>query len=393
MKTYALAFCLVLVVQPTETSFNTGETVTVTQPVYDDLYIAGGKVIINAPVHGDLIVAGGDVSVNDTVTYDLVVTGGIVQINGYVGDDVRCAGGTIDLMNNVGDDVVAAGGEITLHRKAQVGGDMLAMGGTVMIDGVVKGSANIQSGKFEFNGRIGSNLACRSGEANIQGTVLGSSELAAQKMVIGRGAAFHQDVRYWTPQDAVAFGSSMKSGNAQFDSTLKIKSGHWAFLGFASFAVLVWYLGTALLSIAAIQYLFGTTMRQAAGRVLTNSIKSIGAGALFFVGVPIAIIISFITLVGVPLGLILLFAYIMLILLATIITALVAAHWINNVYYASSWNTPRLIGTGFLIFIFLKLASLTPFVGPLLMLVMAFMAFGSILLTIRWNRKEISVAG
>jgi hypothetical protein len=37
---------------------------------------------------------------------------------------------------------------------------------------------------------------------------------------------------------------------------------------------------------------------------------------------------------------------------------------------------------------FLKLASLTPFAGPLIMLLLACMAFGGILQNVRWRRNE-----
>lgn len=39
-----------------------GETVNITTPVSDDLYIAGNSVIIKNNIVGDLIMAGGDLS-------------------------------------------------------------------------------------------------------------------------------------------------------------------------------------------------------------------------------------------------------------------------------------------------------------------------------------------
>ena len=32
--------------------------ITISKPVFEDLYIAGGNIVINAPVYGDLIIAG-----------------------------------------------------------------------------------------------------------------------------------------------------------------------------------------------------------------------------------------------------------------------------------------------------------------------------------------------
>lgn len=45
-----------------------GNNITISMPVYEDLYIAAGTITINAPIYGDLIVAGGTVIINDTVT-------------------------------------------------------------------------------------------------------------------------------------------------------------------------------------------------------------------------------------------------------------------------------------------------------------------------------------
>ena len=59
------------------------------QPMYEDLYIAGGSITINYPIYGDLIIAGGTVIINDTVTNDILLAGGTVTFNGFVGDDIK----------------------------------------------------------------------------------------------------------------------------------------------------------------------------------------------------------------------------------------------------------------------------------------------------------------
>ena len=76
------------------------------------------------------------------------------------------------------------------------------------------------------------------------------------------------------------------------------------------------------------------------------------------------------------------------VLCGTVIVSLVAAHWINNTVYESSWRSAKTIGIALAIFVFAKLASLTPFVGPLIMLLVTCMSLGAILQTIRWKRTE-----
>lgn len=49
-----------------------GKNITISSPVYENLYLAGGNIVINAPIYGDLIIAGGAVTINDTVTNDIL---------------------------------------------------------------------------------------------------------------------------------------------------------------------------------------------------------------------------------------------------------------------------------------------------------------------------------
>jgi hypothetical protein len=129
-------------------------------------------------------------------------------------------------------------------------------------------------------------------------------------------------------------------------------------------------------------------MKKAADTGFNSTLKSLGMGVLFFIIVPVAAIVLFVTLIGVPLGLLLVFGYIILILLATVITSVVGANWINN-RYEKNWNFWRLVFTGFGLFVLLKLITFTPFVGWLIILLMVCMAFGAILLNINWRGKKI----
>ena len=97
---------------------------------------------------------------------------------------------------------------------------------------------------------------------------------------------------------------------------------------------------------------------------------------------------AFVSVIGLPIGVLLLIAYVTILLLATVMVSLLAANWINNTYYQSAWGTGRIIIVALAIFIFLKLFTLTPFIGPLIMLLLACMSFGAILLTVKWRRNR-----
>ena len=364
-----------------------GNNVVITQPVYEDLYISAGSITINAPVFGDLICTGGTININDSVSDDIIVAGGTVTFNGYVGDDIRCAGGRLYIQKNIGGDLVIAGGQVTVNRDVVIGGGLLMGGGDITFNGTVNKSVRAGFGSLVFNGRAEKDIDVRGGDLQINGTVMGPSIIAANKITIGNDASFNNDVRYWNKAGAVDFRQSIKNGKAAYDPSLKIETGRWYYLGGMSVMGLLWYIGMALLMIAIIQYLFNATMQKAGDTVFNKTLKSSGFGLLFFIAVPVASVIAFITIIGVPVGLLLLFNYIILILLATVITSLVAAHWINN-RFNYKWGYWKLVFAALGIFVLLKLISLMPFLGWFIVLLAACMAFGAILQNINWKRKQ-----
>jgi cytoskeletal protein CcmA (bactofilin family) len=365
-----------------------GDNVTITKPVRDDLYVAGGTVVINSPIYGDLIVTGGTVTLNDTVTFDVIAAGGKIIINGYVADDIRMAGGELQLSGNVGGDVVVAGGTISVDKSVIINGSMLVGGGEVTMDGTVEGELRAGVGQLVLNGVVKKDADCRGGELKINGHILGKSTLAAQEIEIGDEAEFHNDVNYWNKNESLDFKKSIKNGTAKYDATLELETGQWQYLGFVSILLLLWYLGAALLTIFILQYLFSATFKKAASTALNDTLKSLGTGFLFIVTVPVAIVVSFVTIVGVPIGLILLAGYLILFMLASSITSVVVANWINNVYYSGKWGHTKLLLIAFLVFIIMKLFSLTPFIGFPITALMVCIAWGAIILNVNWKRQQ-----
>ena len=369
-----------------------GRNVVISQPVYEDLYVAGGDVIINAPVYGDLVVAGGTIHINDTIQNDILVAGGNVTFNGFVGDDIRCAGGNLYILKDVVGDLVITGGTIAIEKTAAVGA-LIASGGDIIIDGKVITTVRSTTGRFVLNGIVMKDLDCRGGNITINGIVQGTATLAAtEKIVVGDNAEFGKDVNYWSPKK-VDFKRSIKNGDSNYDKNLKIGYARWYYLGFNAIWGLIWYLGMAFLMIVVIEYLFSNTMRKAGDTVYNSTLRSLGYGFLFCIALPVIALITLISLIGVPLGIILLFSYIMLILLATTITAVVASNWLNNLGNTglSFW---KLCFSAFGIFVLLKILTLTPFLGLFLMVILALIAFGAILLNINWRRRgQVSPKG
>jgi len=388
MKHFIIAGLLLCTVSMAHaTRIEWGKTTIIDKPVYDNLYIAGSEVIINAPVHGDLILTGGTVTINDTVSNDILVAGGTLNFNGFVGGDIRCAGGKLNILKEVTGDVVAAGGTIVIGKNITIG-SLIGAGGDITINGTVNGMVRTASGRLLLNGNVMKDMDCRGGQLTINGTVHGQAVLAAtDEVLIGNAAAFDNGVRYWAPGKKVDFKQAVKGGQAIFDPSLRMNRNHWYYLGFSSIVGLFWYVGMVLVLIMIVQYLFGSTMKKAGQTAYDKMMKSLGYGVLFWIGVPIAAVLACVTVIGVPIGLILLFSYVILALLATTITSVVAANWLNN-RSATNWRYWQMVFTALGIFIVFKILTFTPFFGWLVLALLVSIAFGSILLNVNWRRPK-----
>jgi amino acid permease len=76
--------------------------------------------------------------------------------------------------------------------------------------------------------------------------------------------------------------------------------------------------------------------------------------------------------------------YIILLLLSSAITSVVAANWMNN-RNEYHWNFWHIAFAAFGIFIVLKLLYSVPFVGWLVMILLACISYGAILLNVNWK--------
>ena len=367
-----------------------GNDIIISQPVNENLYIAGGSVTINAPVHGDLIIAGGTIIINDSVTNDVLAAGGKVTLNGFVGGDIRCAGARILISKNVTGDVVVTAGTIIIDKGISIG-SLLAGGGNITVDGEVNGEVRGSFGELLLNGNVAKDVDCRGGKITVNGNIGGKSVLAARNIIIGNNAVFNSDVRYWSKHGSVDFKQSLKNGKAIYDPSISIGSAEWYYLGAATILGLLWYLGMAFLMILIVEYLFPVSMKKAADTLFNSTLKSLGFGFLFFIAVPVLALVAFITIIGLPVGVLLVFTYIALVVLTKVIISVVAANWFNN-RYNKKWNFWRLSLAAFGIFILLKLVSAAPFVGWLTLILLACVSFGGILLNINWKGKQAKLA-
>lgn len=381
-KTFLLLVIIFCACQVSATIVRKGNNVIISQPVNEDLYIMGGTVTINAPIRGDLVIGGGTVVVNNFVTDDLIAGGGRITLNGAVGDDVRAAGGMLDINGRIEGDLAITGGTIIVQKKSAIQGNALIGGGTIVIDGTIRGAVKSTAGDLKINGFIEKEADCRSSHLYINGTINGQATLAAPNISIGPDARFYQGVRYWSSAIRQDFGQSVKGGKVYFDPLLEMSSGKWHYLGYATALGLIWYLTVSFIFILLIQYLFGNTMKKAANKAFDHTFRSMSYGALLLVALPVLIAVLMLTIVGIPIGFLLLIAYTLLLLFATINGSVIAANLIQQ-QYNGKWSVWQVSLIALCAFVSLKLLATIPVFGWLIVIAIVCISYGGLLISLK----------
>lgn len=363
-----------------------GDNILIDKPVHEDLYLFGNNITVKAPVYGDIICAGGIILFMDSITQDLLVAGGKVTINGYVSDDIRCAGGELFLNDNLNGDLIIGGGKITINSSVTITGALIMTGGDLIFEGQVNEKAKIFASQCVFNGKAARDFEFKGQSLKFNGIVDGTSTISAETMTLGDQAIFNNSVRYWVSGVKINFDKALKNGSATFDESLKKNEDKWYYLGGLTIFTLMWYLGVAIVLILMLQYLFGRQISIAAHGINNSLWKSFGVGLLFIIGIPILVVLAMVTIIGVPLGLIVGVNYLMVMLIASIISSLIYGHLL-----AHKMNVPitykNLVLMSMGVFILIKLVSLTKGIGWILNVILVCIAFGSILLHIHLKRS------
>lgn len=367
-----------------------GNTVVIDHPVFEDIYLAGGTITVNAPVHGDIVAMGGTIYINDTVTGEVLVAGANVTLNGYIRGKIRCIAGTLRIARHIDGDVVIAGGRLSLEHGAVVSGSVLATGGDLMLNGIIRRDIRAACASLRLYDSVGGNIDCRGADIEVNAVVRGTSTLVATRQLdIGAAAAFYQDVDYWAPEP-VDFGPSLRGAKEILNDSLRPAASHWYFLGGVTILNVFWFLGAALAEILLLQFFFGPLLKNAGASVSARTWRALGTGFLWIFGVPVLVVLLCFTAIGIPIAAVVLLGYIGLWLLCPGLVGVVAANWLNN-RGNRGWSFWPLVMAAFGCAVLLRLFFSVPLAGWIAAAFVTCLAFGATLVNIRWKPRSASI--
>ncbi len=389
----AVLLCLPLGVSagdsiPNRSSGNTGfkaeQEVAVDKHHKGDLYLAGKRIEVDAPVDGDLIAAGKDIRVTGKVHSDLMAAAQKIELSGSVGDDMRSFASELKVSGRITGDLLVFGGELELTDGSVVEGLLKVYGGKVTLEGTVKGNVDIAGGELDHRGTIEGDLKARTGLSTIQGDIGGKSILASKTLKVKDGASFQGDVKYWRRKGKVDLGPYLKGGESDLDPALKDRvmgDVGWSALLFGFWIAWSIYILSSALVLFLLNHLL-TRSFQRAGIALVHIGKSLGYGALYVFGLPIASLLLLITLIGAPIGLVAGMLWGLSMLFTHLLSAVVITHWLK-MRYNKAWDRTYLFLVSLLIYFVLKGISTIPILGALFSIFIIMACFGAILLARR----------
>lgn len=343
------------------------ETAGAAVTVGPDRLVAGMEVTVADSVAGDLMAAGGVVSVTAPVGGDVLATGGSVEASGPVAGSVRAAGGQVVLAGPVRRNVTAAGGAVRLGTGSAVGGNAYLSGGEIVIGGEVDGHVRA------------------SGEVvRVLGTVGGSVDVVAERVVVGPGARVAGDLVHRSPEPARVDPAARIDGEV-VHRPMADRGGLATWIGH------LLRIGAFLFTGVLLVALFPTAFDRLREALERRPWPSLGLGLAALVAVPLCLVLVGLTVLGIPLALVgaALFAG------AAYTARAVVAVWLGQRLLGGGPGRGPRIAAFLLGGALLVLAGLLPWIGWIVTLAATLAGLGAAveLITRGWRRGRAGVPG
>lgn len=331
------------------------------EDILDDLFIAGGDISVNAHVIGDLFAAGATISVGDSAVIEnsFMAAGRKVDVNGTVVNSARAFAQDINI-------------------RGHVEGNVMGFAGTLILDnnGWVEKDVGFYGGEAILRGRIGGDVRGAMETAVISGQIDGDVYLEAEEITVLPTAIIGGKLRYKSKQEAkVEDGAQIFEGIERLAPEEPQGSGY----SIGSFLWDAWWFLAAVVVGLVLLILFKPFVGEVKETLLQSSLRSLSLGFLFVVCLPVAAVVLAITLLGVPLAVLTLLGWLVLLYISKIFVALAVGEWLLARLRGGKTSASLLsLLAGLLL---LTVATLIPYVGMLIRIMIASLGFGAFFIT------------
>jgi cytoskeletal protein CcmA (bactofilin family) len=291
-------------------------------------------------------------SADETVTGGLVAAGANVEILGKVGGGLTVFGANVVTSGDVKNDLLAAGANVVLAGKYH--GKVRAAASNVTLSGTFDGDVNVRAARIIVTPAavIKGNLIYASADLNVQKGARITGEVIQRQVLVEK-----KWIEKWGRQGIKAI---------------------------IPIGIFFWLISLAALIIVGllINYLFPKKTDAVISTISQPLWKNLWSGFIFLVVVPMAIIVSFITVVGIPAGIIAAVLYGIAIYISTIYLGVwigrkILGYFKKSMAIAFFW--PLVVGV-----IVIGLLTLIPIIGCFFRLFILLLTLGAMWL-VMWK--------
>jgi hypothetical protein len=323
-----------------------------------NMYSITEDILLAGAVKGDAVMGGKNVTVTGVVENDALIGAANAQITGDVIGDARVAASELLVSGKIGGDLVQLTGRSYVAEGTKIGGDLLAAGGDMTIDGSVAGNVRISGGSIVING-----------------PVTGTVNIDAAKLTLGEKAVVAGDLVFRGPQAPIISPSAIVQGKTQYTRDDFGSRDFGRFAGGVSFGAALMML---LIGVVVALIFFGVFKKQAHALLHASFIspwRNVGRG---IIGLILMVVISgglVVTVFGLPIGLFGLLLLGQLSILACALSGVVFGVWVMRVVFKKADHQPT-ISTIIWGTIVLRLIVTIPVFGWIIGALFFFMSFG-----------------
>ena len=273
-------------------------TVRANETVDDTLLASGNIVRVEGVVNGDVLAFGGTVEVRGTVKGDLVSFAKRIVVSGTVEGNIFNLSNSLDLDGQLGHSIYGLMQSLRVNDRGRVGEGMVVGAGDVSLEGEVNRSVTMYAGNADVSGSVGRELTMAGDNLTLTNTARIGGNLSARV----------RDLRNVHIADGATITGTRVIQVRERENRFTRPRFYFFQAVWLAAAMLVGWLGLVLFP----------GFFQASTHAVGSGWRSLGLGIAVLAGVPVAIILTAITLVGLPASLMLLMVYLVAIYLAKI---------------------------------------------------------------------------
>lgn len=315
-----------------------GEDVTISSPVADDVYVFGARITIDADIDGDVIATAAEVSINGNVTGSVYLAAFSVDIRGDVGGVAMVTASDVTISGDVGGSVRVIASTVEIDSST-IGGDLVGAVTDVEMDdaSTVRGDVVLRASSAELDGDVGGEIRGTVESLEVGGAVGGPIDVHVGNLRFTEGARVTQPVRYTSEREVLVDGGTFVTGELT-----RVEPDHPT-LGERILSEAVWAVFRYVWALALGVFLLRVAprlVRRSAEIIRQRPFSALGWGVLGIIGVPLAIVALMITVVGLPVALVVLAGFILALYASQIVVAMIVGQYLAP----RAWRTSERFG-------------------------------------------------